>query len=276
MRATLVRCTMLSARRRGSAGSDDPAVSSWMARVGGNGGTVGSSTKSAVATLVTALKTAGVWPKIQRMNLFAGTGLAACAVPLINTAGGTLDTLTNFVESDYSESTGLTGDGSTKYLNTGMLASALTANSTHWSVYYKRATAGNQQLHIGATESTNAFHGSAAASNGTILSDQYDASTSRLTNAVSAPYGFACGSRVASNDHKIYKGATQVATSSTGVTGALPARNIFVFARNAGFPFEYSAGPLAMYSVGAGLTPTEVADFATAIQAFQSALGRSV
>lgn len=256
--------------------SGDVNVLDWISRVNSNGGSVSTGAQSAVETLVTALKTAGVWTKIQRMNLFAGTGLAACAVPLINTAGATLDTLTNFVEGDYSESTGLTGDGSTKYLNTGMLASALTANSTHWSVYYKRATAGNQQLHIGATESTNAFHGSAAASNGTILSDQYDASTSRLTNAVSAPYGFACGSRVASNDHKIYKGATQVATSSTGVTGALPARNIFVFARNAGFPFEYSAGPLAMYSVGAGLTPAEVADFATAIQTFQTTLGRNV
>src|SRR5688572_24188883 len=101
----------------------DPEVLDWVDRVVANGGSVSQSTKDAANTFMVSIKAAGVRSKIYRLNLYAGTGFAACKTPLIKDIGDAVDTTVNFVSGDYSESTGLTGDGGSKYLSTGAVLS---------------------------------------------------------------------------------------------------------------------------------------------------------
>jgi hypothetical protein len=55
---------------------------SWINRVYGNGGTVSNSTAAAVNAFCDAIDAAGIRDRFYRLNLFCGTGLPACLVPL--------------------------------------------------------------------------------------------------------------------------------------------------------------------------------------------------
>lgn len=98
----------------------------FFARVASNAGTISDAQKSAVNALVISAKVKGYWSKINRWNLFTGTNLAACLVPLKVGLGGATETNVSFVAGDYAASTALTGDGSSKYINTGIPITSLT------------------------------------------------------------------------------------------------------------------------------------------------------
>jgi hypothetical protein len=100
---------------------------SWINRVYANGGTVSTSTASAVNDFCNSIDSAGIRDRFYRLNLFAGTGLASALVPLYRgqSLGGTqfgnaTDTNNNFVSADYVETAGLQGNGSNKSLDTGL------------------------------------------------------------------------------------------------------------------------------------------------------------
>lgn len=94
-------------------------TNSWVQRVVDNGGSVSPATQAAVSAFIATNLANGIWPRLKRLNLFCGTGLAAAMVPLI---GANLDIGVNIVAGDYTESIGLKGDATTKYVNTGIYA----------------------------------------------------------------------------------------------------------------------------------------------------------
>lgn len=254
----------------------DADAQTYFTAVTTNGGTMSAATKAAVNAFVLSAKANGYWTKLTRINLFCGDQLAAALVPLKVGGGSATDTNVNFVGGDYSEVTGLTGNGTTKYLNTGLLANALTANDTHIAAYNRSSTGG----HTMGVISPSFFHLYAPlAADGKVYSDQYSDTTGRLvtTLAIGTPFGFLVGSRTASNSHVIYRNGASVDSNAT-VSGSLPAVAIFVFATNNGIgsPAALSADAIGAYSVGAGLTAGNAASFNTDLQTFQTALGRAV
>ena len=69
--------------------------------------------------------------------------------------------------------------------------------------------------------------------------------------------------------------STSLASNSTVLSGY----NIYIGAYNAylnGTPAQYSNHQQALTSIGNGLTDTEAANYYTAVQAFQTTLGRNV
>lgn len=241
-----------------------------------NGGTYSATTKAAVNAFVVSAKANGYWTKLTRINLFCGDQLAAALVPLKVGGGGATDTNVNFVGGDYSEATGLTGNGTTKYLNTGLLANALTANDTHIAAYNRSSTTG---FAMGVVAATRFNLNAPLSGDGKVYSDQYNDTTGRLvtTLAIGTPYGFLVGSRTASNAHVIYRNGSSVDSNATGGS-AVPAAAIFVFASNNGLgtPNTHSANAIGGYSVGAGLTGANAASYYTDIQAAMTAFGRAV
>lgn len=246
-------------------------------RVVSNGGTISDSTKNAVNTFVLASKSNNYWSKINRINLFCGDNLNACLVPLKIGGGSNTETNNNFVAGDYSESAGLTGNGSTKYLNTGLNASVtLTAHDTHQSVYNRSSTA--SQSVNGSQDGTDRFSIDCPWSDGKVSDDQYDQTNGRVqtSSAIGTPFGFIIGTRTASNSHVIYRNGSSIA-SNTSSGGAIPNQNYYVFAQNnAGSASWYSNYIFAAYSIGLGLTSTDVSNLNTDMQAFQTALSRNV
>lgn len=118
-----------------------PEAAAWRTAVTSNGGSVSGTTLSAVDKFCKAIDTAGIRDRFYRLNLFCGTGLSAALVPLYRGPsrtgtqhGNTTDTNNNFVSGDYAETGatgGLKGDGSTKYLATGLPMTFLGSNQLH-------------------------------------------------------------------------------------------------------------------------------------------------
>jgi hypothetical protein len=66
-----------------------------------------------------------------------------------------------------------------------------------------------------------------------------------------------------------------VATSTTKTTPSVSARSLFVFASSNGAGVaNYSSACLTSYSIGRGLTASQVSAYSTAMIAFNAALGR--
>ena len=262
----------------------DTDATDWQTRVIANGGTVSAGTLTAVDTFVKAAKTNGYWTKLVRINLFCGDQLAACLVPLKTGPGNAVDTNYNakFLAADYTEATGLKGNAVDKALKTGIVPNThLTVNNTHFGVYNRSASNTSAAVGIGTSNSAGSYMRLFPPENtGNLLTDHYDTNVGagRLSaTGNNPPIGFVMGSRVAINDHRLYRRGAQVAFGSGNTGGISIAADFAVFAENTpSVPTSYTASLLAGYSIGAGLTPTEAGLYNTDMQAFQTALGRAV
>jgi hypothetical protein len=270
----------------------------WVNRVYANGGTVSTSTANAVNTFCAAIDTAGIRDRFYRLNLFCGTGLNAALVPLYrNTslAGPALGNATDtnsgalFVSGDYTEPTGLTG-GTNKHLNTG-----LAPDNMPLGVVQAMALSFSH----GPTPNLNTDPrpvGAAAISPVTerfvliltirssvtgVLSSTLGRGNALLSAQIAAgpqPSASWVASRTSATSLVAYKNGIADATLATTVTPiASHALPFFVCRSNEGGVATGSAIalPHRHYSIGAGLTGSEVASYDTALAAFRSAIGRT-
>jgi hypothetical protein len=95
------------------------------------------------------------------------------------------------------------------------------------------------------------------------------------SSTISTSVGLWMGNRTASNSSKLFLNGS-VNYSHTTVSSALPTSAIFLSARNTAPAANYSSAQVAFASIGDGLTDTEAANLYTAVQAYQTTLGRSV
>lgn len=189
----------------------------------------------------------------------------------------------NFLESDYSRSTGLKGDGFSKYLNSNVnLVSFGVTNSVALSVY-NRTPGAFDAVEIGVEEpvsdykrlflqvrysdsvgSFDCFHYTSAARAGIDMA------------LVGGSTGFILGSRLTNTDSRFFKNGAQIA-STNSVDGSTPDSNLTYFAaNNANYP---TGSPRALGLImvcGAGIAPNLVAPLNTLVQNMMAALGRAV
>jgi hypothetical protein len=138
---------------RPTASGVHPEANAWRNAVIANGGSVSASTMRAVSKFCAAIDTAGIRDRFYRLNLVCGTGLSAVLVPLYRstsrggaTFGDATDTNNNFVAGDYAENNGLKGNGSTKYLATGLPMTFLGTNQLHLFCSFVPDAAGFSQI----------------------------------------------------------------------------------------------------------------------------------
>lgn len=268
----------------------------WRTAVFANGGTVSDATLRAVSTFCYAIDAAGIRDRFMRLNLFCGNNLASCLVPLytdtsMNYAhvGNSVDINTgnNFVGVDYSESTGLTGDGSTKILETGV--SQYQSNSgnesaslnSHMSVYvitkdandrYMMGTYdGNDYLGYYLRMGSYSEIGLDDVDQGSFLSST---STSTSTSRTGLTVGTTNGSL-----GKIYNDNTDITSGYYNWDSDTDLANICVF----GYydPYYYVApvpdtdAALGGYSFGNYMTTAQVSSYSSAMQNFQVSMTRA-
>ena len=126
--------------------SGHPDANAWRAAVTANGGSVSGSTFAAVDKFCRDIDAAGIRNRFYRLNLFCGNSdasLNAVRTPLYRGPsrtgtqyGNTTDTNNNFVAGDYAENSGLKGNGSTKYLETGLPMTFLGSAELHMFVSF--------------------------------------------------------------------------------------------------------------------------------------------
>jgi hypothetical protein len=257
----------------------DPDAKAFFDRVTTAGGSLSITEKNAVNTLVVQMKTDGIWTKMKAIYPMVGASAAACAQNLKNSSfTGTFTSGWTFA------STGVTPNGTSAYMDTGLLPStSLTNNSTTLSYYSRSTSAANTGVEIGAAVGASSLPLIQIACNYTglgTLHDQYSYVNGRLSVSTANSFGFFCGSRTSSTSLKGYKNGSLVGTLTTSSTQnvTLINRAITIAAINAFNPgiSSFSNRECAFASIGDGLTDTEVSNFYTAVQAMQTTLSRNV
>ena len=270
-------------RPRASAGYGLDAMN-WQSRVIANGGTVSASTMKAVDLFCKSIVTAGIRDRFYRLNLFAGSNLSAALVPLFRGPslggtqfGGTTDTNTNFVSGDYVEAGatgGLLGNGTNKRLDTGLAPNDIGAMSFHLSVYQPLAAAGSARRLIGAG-TTSPLSSYVIETSGDTTA-QVTLSSSVLASGTLAA-GLLTGSRISSTSLSLYSNGSKLSENTAATSEVGSASTIGVFARN--FSGSYTNlwnNRILAYTVGVGMSESQVSAYYTAMQAFQTALTRNV
>lgn len=270
-----------------------PEANAWRTAVVANGGSVSASTMKAVSAFCAAIDTAGIRDRFYRLNLFCGTGLSACLVPLYRGQsrtgtqyGNTTDTNTNFVSGDYVE-TGASGGlkglrTSTKRLDTGLAPAEFSGHNFHCSSYECATTDSSYDYSLGALRVANNAGFSLGTSDNTGL---YDFGT--VNNAIrvtaSPPNGHIIATQTGNRTGAMFRNGTSASTSYLGGANtisdwSLVTWGVAVFCgQSASSVFgEYSSARLGGYSLGISMNGTQAAAFYTAMQAFQTALTRQV
>lgn len=275
----------------------------WHNRVVSNGGSVSPTTLKAVSDFCKSVDGAGIRSRFLRLNLFCGNNLNACTVPLYRgySYGGTLygsstEANTNFVSSDYTETgsnKGLNGTTGNKYLDTGLtMGSAYTAGiryaSNHMGIYITNSDLNTGEW-MGANDTSwacydgNAFGWYSFVGNylgGTDGTDHIIQSIFGTTNN-----GFAIGTYTSINTGATYRNGIDV----TNIVGAFDSEftagnTLPLIVCGTSYSEDGCGGTtinsantiVAGYSIGLGLTLSQVLSYNNAMQAFQTALGRKI
>ena len=185
-----------------------------------------------------------------------------------------------FVGGWTHSSTGATPNGVNAYMDTGFIKSTnLSDTSKHLSFYSRTQDSSKSAHDIGAEGITSGanfdlFLYYAGVSNKGYIDGDYptNAVQSNNTNTL----GFQIGSRTVNNVQKLYWNNSLLSTNTTTKTVAQTSINIYLGSTNRGTATAFSNKQCAFASIGDGLTDTDASNLYTAVQAFQTTLGRQV
>jgi hypothetical protein len=220
----------------------------------------------AIDDFVAGCKTDGIWTAIKASCILMGARtLSGALTPL---AGPSPTNNGPFASGDYDRKTGLLGNGSTKYLDTGRADNASPQNSNHISAYVSSAPTASGCFIGGGGAVGSAF--SQLFGSTTFALGPRNRDSGSTTIGSSALVGFAANSRSASGSHLArVNGASQTVTVDSQSPSA---NNIFAFARNNnGTAGSFLSARLAFYSIGEAidiaLLDTRVSSLYAAISA---------
>jgi hypothetical protein len=269
-----------------------PEAQTWRNAVIANGGTVSGSTLTAVSNFCRSIDAAGIRDRFYRLNLLCGNDLSACLVPLFRSpslsgaqSGNSTDTNVGpFVSGDYAETTGLQGNGTTKWLDTGLAPDNLDTLATgHVSARFSDAAPTSTGVAIcGACVASGQRYLLLTITSGTSDTRGFWGGTSGNDRAAIAHVAnnHCLASRASATDLTLYRDGTNTAAYTTSITPAASAAPFGVFAvlgaagaRNTSF--NVYAGRITAYSVGRVMTSSQAAAFNTALAAFSTAIGRT-
>lgn len=263
-------------------GQRGPLITDWALRVVANGGAMPSqNTIGAMETFRIANN--DLTNNIVAMCCFVPDSLIACLTPLTVGPGYAMWTNSNFDATNLTVN-GLAGNGSTKYIQTGVLgdASPMSQNSAGISVlmWTNPDIAGNGivALQAGAGHQFSLF---SFGGTGLFRCWSFLGSQNFVTGSVgTTTNGWLSGNRTAANAMALYKARsdttfTTVATETGTQTGSITGTHrIPVFAlNNAGTIGNYNAVTLSFVAIHSGLTLTQSSNLYTRVVTLRTALG---
>jgi hypothetical protein len=251
-------------------GRIDPDAQAFYNRVTAASGSLTATEISAINTLVGDLKSYGIWSSMKAIYPMVGASAAACAQNLKSSSfTGTFNGGVTF------SNLGITGNGTSGYMNTNLNQSTeQTSNNLHISIYQRNILSSNSGVSMGLVTGSvfSRFYLNYGGSE--YLSLQ--SSTQAVSSIETPQQGMFILSRNSSanffkkQNNLTIETFTNASTALLNVTYAL-------LAGNEGSTFgEFSTANLAFASIGDGLTDTQAANLYTAVQKFQTTLGRQV
>jgi hypothetical protein len=267
-----------------TAGISGITADNYAARLATNGGTINQGSLDLLTTFVEGCKADGIWTGILDQGLilpFLGNNLAAAITPLVAPIN-TQIVAVNFVEGDWTESTGLDpGSGGTKYLKLGFSPSTHLAdqNSSHLCFYSRTDVAAADVVDIGVRGSSTASSFELALKrNGNFQFSAYNfGSTGFVSVANAASLGWHLGARIANNNSRLYKESGQVGINSGTNTSSPPSGECYLGGINNNGAFSKASSRICTYaSAGVGLNSTQQGLYKTRIVNLQTSLARNV
>jgi hypothetical protein len=235
---------------------------------------------TALDTLVTGLKTDGLWTKMKAVYPFVGGTQQSHKFNLKDPRD--LDVAFRLVFSGgvTHDANGITGNGADGWADTFIVPSVELATSGSAIGVYSRSPNNGQSTEIGASSSSfSPILGLTTRNvNGDTFFDGYDYGTHRLVAANSDGNGLYVGSVEDATTQRLFRNDTQVGlVTAAQVQGPPHTYAIAILARNdAGSPANFSTRNLAFAFVSDGLGVANVANLYARVQAFQTSLSRSV
>jgi len=270
-----------------------PEAQVWRNAVIANGGTVSGSTLNAVSRFCRSIDAAGIRDRFYRLNLFAGTGLNAALVPLYRGQsrtgtqyGNTTDTNTGpFVSADYNNtgsSSGLKGNGTSKFLNTGIAGNSLTSSNLHFGFGLRATQTGSAAFRTLGGVYDGVFPGGFAVDmsvrrNNTDRNCNFGvvANSSRQAGELVQSASLGVGDVLMAYP-SFYRNGSATGNNATASDNYAGADAFYVFALNqAGTTTNYTDARLNWYSIGLTMTAAQVLAYYNATAAFNAALSRT-
>ena len=250
----------------------DSDADAYLVRQGGGSITATTTEQLAVNALVLALKSGTLW------------GKTVAAYPFIGAAGGpqgenlkadTYDITWSGGGHTFASATGVTGNGSTAFGNTGINLSTLSRQNNVAAFAYARTSSPTDNGYFfGATDANGriGMYRSGTAIYATGPCDQ-GAGQIGSTDSVFAT-DMAVWRDASSTKGSAKAGTTYYPTSQAST--AAPNQNIYLFARNnTGTAAGFSNASLGFFWVGDSLTEAEYAELRGYCASYQTALGRA-
>ena len=263
----------------------DADALAFFARVTAAGGTLSNTEKIATNQLVLDLKANSLWTPMKAIYPMVGASAAACAQNLKSSSfTGTFTSGWTFA------STGVTPNGTSAYMDTGLIPNtSLGVNNTHLSYYSRTSSVGTSGKSEMGCVSGAAFlpllqlglYTREIPDDNKFLAQAYSyeiSGSQQINIAGTNSLGCFIISRTSSTLFKAYKNNSNIgSTTATHTQSTMPTNNLYLGAWNQqGSAAKFSDRQCAFSSIGDGLTDTQASNFYTAVQAFQTTLSRNV
>ena len=241
-----------------------------------------STQQSAIDTLVKSLKSANIWTKMKALYPFVGGTATTHKFNLKDPRD--LDAAYRLVFNGgwTHSSTGALPNGVNAYADTYLIPIIdLSNNNTHLSHYSRTQNSATNSHDMGCEQGTpydynfdlyQYYNGVSAKG---FLDGTYPQDASQVNNTNTL--GLLIGTRIANNNQKTYFNGVLQNTNTNIKVLPLPNNSIYIGAtHNDLIASSPSNKQCAFATIGDGLTDTEAANFYTAVQAYQTTLGRAV
>jgi hypothetical protein len=269
----------LLASKKRSQSAIDPDAQAFITAAG----ITDSTQQSAIITLVSDLKTYGIWTKFKAIYPIVGGTASSHKFNLKDPRDLDAAFRLTFSSGWTHSANGMTPNGTTSYADTFLIPNtSMVVNSAHLSYYSRTDSAILNEVPMGVSlnlggngvnlvirrnSNVNSFRATSGIFSGVVDSTSTDSR------------GLTTGSITSSSSRKIYKNGTLLNTNSSTITQVRSTGKIFIGAVNItdlGGATLFTNKECAFASIGDGLTDTESANLYTAVQAFQTTLGRQV
>jgi hypothetical protein len=237
--------------------------------------------QSAINTLVIDLKGYSLWTKMKAIYPMVGGTSTTCKYNLKDPRDLDAAYRLVFFGGWTFSNTGALPNGVNAYADTFLTQIAAGAfNNSHLS-YYSRTNNINSNFQVeigmGMPANSNSFFNLFLRLNNSnlVAGGNAGSRSTSANNSTSACFGI--NSATSSTLQKIYINGNLISTGTSTQTESPFTAKIFVGSQGANsVPSEYSSRECAFASIGDGLTDTEATNLYTAVQAYQTTLGRQI
>ena len=238
-------------------------------------GITDATIKNAINTLVIDLKGYGIWTKMKAIYPFVGGTATTHKFNLKNPVDSDAAFRLVFSGGITHTSTGALPNGINGWAETYLANNLMSQIDIHIAYYSRTNSAEANRViigsHSGSAQGTFIYPRNAA---GNIFSRVNNSAFINVANVNSQGFYISTKNTTTLNQIEVYKNTTQYVNPSAPATNHIS--NTIQLFRFGDFAGEYSNHECALSSIGDGLTPTEATNYYTAVQSFQTTLGRQV